>query len=64
MESNRIENAVTRIEGALTRIARCADSLPGDMESLPSLVEQHERLRDEVASTLRELDGLIGRISE
>lgn len=64
METNRIENAVMRIEGALARIARCADSLPGDMESLPSLVEQHERLRDEVAATLQELDGLIARISE
>jgi hypothetical protein len=74
MGETRIDRALARIEAALARMdaargnaAACAAQAPGDhAEKDPGsnarvmeLVNAHERLREEVADTLRDLDTLI-----
>lgn len=72
MDDIRIRSALERIEAALARIdaARAAQarSATSDPEGEPSgtarviaLVNTHEKLREEVAETLRDLDGLIAQ---
>ncbi len=70
MENSRIEQAMTRIEAALARIAaaRGPDVPAANAESAASsarvveLVNSHEKLREDVAETLRDLDALIGQL--
>lgn len=68
MATGRIEQAITRIEAALTRLesARPAGTSGEQaMENSPrvlALVQSHEKLREEVADTLRDLDGLIAEL--
>ena len=71
---SRIDRAVARIEAALARLdaARAGALLsappaapatggkePGGAARVMELVNRHEKLREEVADTLRDLDALI-----
>ena len=60
---------MARIEAALARIDAASKNLSNEnRESTPpnvmNLVNKHEALREEVASTLRDLDKLIAEIEE
>lgn len=63
MEDPRIEGAVARIEHALARIAAIADQPAPRPATAPQgmaeLVEAHERLREQVAHALAELDDVL-----
>lgn len=61
-----MSHALARIEAAMARIeaARMADSgsaAPGTARVI-ALVNTHEKLREEVAETMRDLDGLIAQL--
>jgi hypothetical protein len=65
MEDSRIAQAMARIEAALARIAAAqASHAPGAVASVRviELVNTHEKLREEVAETLRDLDTLIEQL--
>jgi len=73
MGEGRIENALARIEAAVARMdaARVQQAAPNSSENLKEtggsarvmeLVNAHEKLKEEVADTLRDLDGLIGEL--
>ena len=64
MEGSRIEQAVQRIETALARIGEAADTLRPAPPSVSSLVVRHENLREQVTSSLRDLDELIEGLEE
>ena len=64
MEGSRIEQAVQRIETALARIGEAAETLRPAPPSVSSLVVRHENLREQVTSSLRDLDELIERLEE
>lgn len=71
MESDRIEHAIRRIEAALARIdsARDGAAAAGAKAASSSarvigLVNAHEKLREHVAETLRELDDVLGKLEE
>lgn len=65
MSGSRIEQAIARIDAAMGRIvaarARQAEkpSDPASSARVMALVNSHEKLREEVADTLGELDSLI-----
>ncbi|MBV7259817.1 hypothetical protein [Erythrobacter crassostreae] len=69
MTEARIVSAMERIEAAMERIAKARANAPTPPESSSSdsggsakvmaLVNAHEKLREEVADTMRELDVLI-----
>ena len=72
MSAGRIEDAMTRITAAMARIdaARAqnlsaphpsgdSQSAAGDPSRVMALVNAHEKLREEVADTIGELDTLI-----
>lgn len=62
MNGDRIENAVQRIEAALARIGGAADAVATQAPSVSSLVVKHEALRETAATTLKELNELIGTL--
>ena len=66
MDADRIERAIGRIAAAMERIAAARESLPASTEPSParvaSLVNAHEKLREQVAESLRELDDLLERL--
>ena len=68
MDGSRTESAVARIEAALARIEAASktarSSLPDSQPNVLGLVHSHERLREEVAGTLRDLDKLIAEIEQ
>jgi hypothetical protein len=71
MHEDRIEGALGRIETAMKRIAaaREAAASPGGQQAASSarvveLVNAHEKLREQVAESLREIDDLIGKLEE
>ncbi|MEL6877450.1 MAG: hypothetical protein AAGL68_05060 [Pseudomonadota bacterium] len=75
MSEDRIEEAMARIELALARIdlaQSTAPTAPQQSESeegtnsprIMALVNAHEKLREEVADTLTELDGVIAELEE
>lgn len=68
MDNARIEQAMTRIEAALTRIAKArepaAQASAANSARVVELVNSHEKLREEVAESLRDLDALIGQLEE
>ncbi|MFN3988631.1 MAG: hypothetical protein ACK4IS_00060 [Erythrobacter sp.] len=72
METARIEQAITRIETALARIAAAhaatppspADTGAANSARVVELVNNHEKLREEVADAMRDLDALIGQLEE
>ena len=68
MSESRIENALARIEAAMERIAAARASAPAGTQDPASsarvmaLVNSHEKLREEVVDTMRELDVLIAEL--
>lgn len=64
MEEDRGQAALSRIEAALARIDAASAKIPAANPNVMSLVNKHEALREEVASTLRDLDKLIAEIEE
>ncbi len=62
MNGDRIENALQRIEAALARIGGAADAVATQAPSVSSLVVKHEVLRETAATTLKELNELIGTL--
>ncbi|MEL6540112.1 MAG: hypothetical protein AAFP79_15650 [Pseudomonadota bacterium] len=74
MAESRIDRALARIEAALSRIdaahkSAVAQKTAKDAETgahgsarVMELVNTHEKLREEVADTLRDLDSLIGEL--
>lgn len=65
MSASRIEQAVARLDAAMERITLARDSQPekpadpAASARVMALVNSHEKLREEVADTLGELDALI-----
>ncbi|MDZ4273423.1 MAG: hypothetical protein U0975_12205 [Erythrobacter sp.] len=71
MTADRIATAITRIEAAMQRIdaAREAGAKSGAAAGASSarvveLVNSHEKLREHVAESLRELDDLLDKLEE
>lgn len=71
MVADRIESAVQRIEAAMERIAAARDATMGDSaqqavgsKRVVELVNSHEKLREQVADSIRGLDDLIGKLEE
>ena len=73
MSASRIEQAMSRITAAMTRIDAARSEPPQNPSQeaeLPNsarvmaLVNAHEKLREEVADTLGELDALIEELEE
>lgn len=66
MSVDRIENAIKRIETAMERIdaareltAAARTKAGASTARVVELVNAHEKLREQVAESLRELDGLL-----
>lgn len=79
MDQSRIETALARIEAAMARLDRARTGLaarPADAPAAPpakdpagsarvmELVNRHEKLREEVADSLRDLDRLIEELED
>ncbi|MDC8753140.1 hypothetical protein OIK40_00620 [Erythrobacter sp. sf7] len=71
MHEDRIGGALGRIETAMKRIAAAREATvsPGGQQAAGSarvveLVNAHEKLREQVAESLREIDDLIGKLEE
>jgi hypothetical protein len=77
MAAGRIDQAITRIEAALTRLESArerpdqrtgpdmaAGRETNDPARVIALVDRHEKLREEVADTLRDLDTLIADLEQ
>jgi predicted nucleic acid-binding Zn-ribbon protein len=71
MHEDRIAAALGRIETAMARIVAARDqaqSVPEQPTSgsarVVELVNAHEKLREQVAESLRELDDLISKLEE
>ena len=74
MADSRIEQALARIDAAMTRVEAARDSVAtGGSTASPehdganstrvmALINNHERLREEVADTIRDLDTLIDEL--
>lgn len=69
MQSDRIDSALERIEQAMARIAAAREAAEaqgsqnaGSSARVVELVNTHEKLREQVAESLRELDDLIGSL--
>ena len=77
MGESRIDKAVARIEAALARMDTAHQSAlasakakspsdpgkdPASSAKVMELVNTHEKLREEVADSLRDLDALIGEL--
>ncbi len=71
MSADRIATALTRIEAAMARIDAACETL-GHAEGrqgaasarVVELVNVHEKLREQVADSLRELDDLLAQLEE
>jgi len=66
MDESRTQQAKARIEAALARIA-VASTAADDTPAAPSpkvieLINTHEKLREEVAEAMRDLDVLIEQL--
>ena len=71
MNADRIERAMERIETAMERIARVRDAVPrppagadAAQPRVAELVNKHEKLREQVAESLRELDDLLAKLED
>jgi hypothetical protein len=70
MTETRIASAMTRIEAALARIEAARETLASGGAKSPGsakvveLVNAHEKLREQVAESLRELDGVLARLED
>ena len=65
MGSDRIEQAVARIDAAMKRIGKARSQQsgkandPANSARVMALVNSHEKLREEVADTIVQLDALL-----
>lgn len=71
MSADRIMSALARIEAAMARIETACEIIGGSDRTAVSsparvieLVNVHEKLREQVAESLRELDDLLARLEE
>ena len=71
MTADRIASALARIESALVRIEAARDARPGAegksanaSARVVELVNVHEKLREQVAESLRELDDLLAQLED
>ncbi len=71
MDADRIDHAIKRIEAAMERIdvarsavAASSAKAAGGSARVIELVNTHEKLREQVAETLRELDDVLGQLEE
>ena len=76
MNANRIATALARIEAAMDRIhaasvdigreanANADSKAAGGSARVIELVNVHERLREQVAESLRELDDLLAKLED
>lgn len=71
MTADRIASALDRIEAALARIdtARASLGSPGQRAAggsarVVELVNVHEKLREQVSESLRELDDLLAKLED
>ena len=70
MADSRIASALTRIEAAMERIARngsraaSASGRASEPAGVTALVNAHEKLREQVAETMREIDSLIEELEQ
>jgi hypothetical protein len=71
MSADRIAAAIARIEAAITRIDAAREGAAGiDARAggaaarVVGLVNVHEKLREQVAESLRELDDLLAQLEE
>ncbi len=71
MSVDRIESAIKRIEAAMERIDAVRDKAASDGAKAGSgsakvveLVNAHEKLREQVAESLRELDDLLVKLED
>ncbi|WP_301749657.1 hypothetical protein [uncultured Erythrobacter sp.] len=65
----RIETAIARIDAASSAIAREASAnaeskAAGSSARVIELVNVHERLREQVAESLRELDDILAKLED
>jgi len=65
----RIETAIARIDAASSDIARDASAnaeskAAGSSARVIELVNVHERLREQVAESLRELDDILAKLED
>jgi hypothetical protein len=63
MDSTRIDQALARLNAALARADAAARALPGpsdvDPQEYAGLQERHSRLKQTVATSLRQLDEIL-----
>jgi hypothetical protein len=70
MTAARIAHAMTRIEAALARIETARDTLgsasakSNGSAKVVELVNAHEKLREQVAESLRELDDVLAKLED
>lgn len=71
MKSDRTDSAINRIEAAMQRIDTACDALTsadaksgGSAARVVELVNTHERLREQVAESLREIDDLLMKLED
>lgn len=71
MNADRITSAIDRIETALARIDAVRESVTsagakagGGSAKVVELVNAHEKLREQVAESLRELDDLLSKLED
>ncbi len=71
MSADRIDAAMARIEAAMARIDTAREAAAGGegraggaSARVVELVNVHEKLREQVAESLRELDDLLAQLEE
>ncbi len=71
MTADRIETALQRIEAAMARINAARESVGsgepragGGSARVIGLVNAHEKLREQVAESLRELDEVLAKLED
>jgi uncharacterized coiled-coil DUF342 family protein len=71
VSADRIERAIKRIQAAMERIDAARDSVGASVTTasvgsarVVELVNSHEKLREQVADTLRDLDELREKLEE
>ena len=63
MDTRSIDQALTRLDAALTRVEAAARALPDrsgvDPDEFAGLQERHSRLKQTVATSLKQLDEIL-----
>lgn len=60
----RIESAMARIDAACTSLSEAEGKPGGSSARVVELVNVHEKLREQVADSLRELDDLLAQLED